>query len=146
MGGRNLSSDTKLTLVHLPLASGGTDPDSIAVDMSGFDGVMFTGILGTAGSTDVCTFALETGATTDSTAFSAVSGATISSSAGEDDKLFVIDAYRPQKRYARVALTRSAAVEYGGTIAEQYLPINKPTTHDSTSLVGSVVLSVKQTT
>lgn len=146
MGGRNLSSDTKLTMVQLPVANATADPDSEFVDMSGFDGVMFVGNLGTADSTGVCTMAVETSATTKSTAFSALSGATISSSAGESDKMFVIDVYRPQERYVRTSITATTLIEYGGTTALQYLPIKAPTTHTSTSLVGSVVLSVPQTT
>jgi hypothetical protein len=43
----NLSKDVKITLVQPPLADGQTDPDSAAVDMQGFEGVMFVGILGT---------------------------------------------------------------------------------------------------
>ena len=43
----NLSKDVKVTLVQAPLADGQTDPDSGSVDMRGFEGVMFLGIVGT---------------------------------------------------------------------------------------------------
>jgi len=141
----NLSKDTKFTGVQAPLASGGTDLASTYVDMSAFDGVIFCGYLGTAGATDVATLAAWGSTSTGSTG-TAISGATVSSSAGEDDKLFLLDISRPRTRYVKTHITRSAAVEYGGTIAQQYGPRYRPTTHTAATLAAAAVLKVPQTT
>jgi hypothetical protein len=115
----NLSKNILPALVQAPLASGGTDLASKYVDTQGAPNVLFTGLLGTAGSTDVCTLAAWGSSSTSSTG-SALSGATMSSSAGESDKLMILDVVRPLKRYIKTHLTRSAAVEYGGTYAQRY--------------------------
>ena len=143
--GVNLSREIAVTGVQAPLASGGTDPASAYVDMQGFDGVMFTGYLGTAGSTDVSTLAAWGSSSTSSTG-TAITGATMTSSAGESDKLFVLDIFRPRERFIKTHLTNSAAIEYGGTIAQQYGPFVKPTVSPAATLVAAVDLTVPQST
>ena len=149
MGNKNISRDTKLSLVQPPLASAGTDPFSAWVDMQGFDAVRFVGILGTAaGATDDATLHAIGSSSTGSTG-TAITGATQSSSAGADDKYFCIDLPRPRERFIRTKITRSAAIEYGGTIAEQYNPFVKPTVNDAdtaASTGAACALVVEQTT
>lgn len=148
--GTNLSKDCKITFVQAPLASGGTDPASNYVDMSGYDGVLFIGCLGTAGSTDVCTLAAQGSTATGSTTFVSITSATQTSTAGLDDKFFAIDVYRPRTRYVKTLLTRSAAVEYGGTVAIQYGGRRvAPVTHGTSTAVSTgtpVAFVVPQTT
>ena|GEM_PF-3628287 len=141
---QNISKAEKDTLVQAPLASGGTDLASTYVDMANFDTVVFRGILGTAGSTDVCTLAAWGSSSTASTG-SAISGATVTSTAGLDDREIKIEVSRPRQRYLKTHVTRSAAVEYGGTIATQYGARVEPVT-DCTSTVLTPVLTVPQTT
>lgn len=136
MGNKNLTTDTKVTMVQAPLASGGTDLASAYVDMQGFEGVMFVGILGTAGATDVATLAAWSSTATGSTG-TAISSATQTSTAGLDDKFFCIDVFRPRRRFVKTHITRSAVVEYGGTVAIQYNPKVKPTVHASTTAVST---------
>lgn len=138
-----LIKNVQVSAVQAPLASGGTDPASTYVDMQAFEGVMFVGYLGTAGSTDVCTFRLWGSTSTSSTG--AVMGAAVSSSAGEDDKLFLIDEYKPTKRYVKCHLTRSAAVEYGGTIAIQYEAHSKPTAQTAAMFAATAAARVSTT-
>jgi hypothetical protein len=68
----NLSKNVKVTLVQAPLADGQTDPDSAAVDMEGFEGVMFVGVLGTV--TDGGTAALKAAQSSDKVNFNDLSG------------------------------------------------------------------------
>ena len=149
MGNKNISSDTKITLVQFPLASGGSDPFSAFVDMQGFDGVRAIGILGTAaGATDDCTL-FAVGSSSTSSTGTAITSATQTSSSQGSDKYFCIDVYRPRERYVRFGLVRSAAIEYGGTIAEQYNPFVKPTVNDAdtaASTGAACALVVQQTT
>ncbi len=143
--GVNLSTEIAATGVQAPLASGGTDVASTYVDMQAFDGVLFTGYLGTAGSTDVAVLK-AVGSTSTASTGTAITGATMTSTAGESDKLMILDIYRPRERFVKTKITRSAAVEYGGTIAQQYGPAVKPTVHLATTLVSASVLVVPQTT
>ena len=133
MGNKNLSRDTKVTLVQVPIAN--TDGVSDYVDMQGFEGVMFIGNLGTAGSTDDVTLAAWSASSTTSTG-TAISGATQTSTAGLDDKFFCVDVFRPRDRFVRTQATISNAVEYGGTVAIQYNPKIKPTVHSSSTAVS----------
>jgi hypothetical protein len=135
----NLSKNILPALVQAPLASGGTDLASSYVDTQGCEGVLFTGILGTAGSTDVCTLAAWGSSSTGSTG-SALSGLTMTSTAGVDDKLMVLDVYRPLYRYVKTHLTRSAAVEFGGTVAQSYgMRVSPVSSTGSTLLAAPIV-------
>ena len=128
----NLSKILKVTMVQAPLVSGGTDPASSYVDMSGFDSVMFLGNLGTAGSTDVATLAAW-GATSTASTGTAITGATVTSTAGFDDDVIVLEISRPRERYIKTHLTNSAAIEWGGTNAIQGNPRVMPITPGSTT-------------
>jgi hypothetical protein len=141
----NLGKDVKNILIQAPLASGGSDPTSTIVDMQNFEGCMFTGIVGTAGSTDVTTLAISESSSS-SGSWNALSGITASTSAGESDVMLILDVYKPLDRFLRATLTRSDAVEYGGTLAQQYMPFKRPTTHDSSTLGATLVLGVSPTT
>lgn len=146
MANKNLSRDTKVTLVQVPVANSGGASDY--VDMSGYDGVMFIGNLGTAGSTDDVTLAVW-GSTSTSSTGTAITGATQTSTAGLDDKFFCIDVFRPRQRFVKAHATVSGAVEYGGTIAIQYNPKVKPAVQGTTTAVSTgtpCVLVVPQTT
>ena len=137
----NLSKDVKITLVQAPLADGQTDPDSAAVDMEGFEGVMFVGIVGTV--TEDGTVSLKASQSSDNVNFNDLSGVVAAGDDEDSDKFLVLDVYRPLDRYVRTTLTR--AVEnsiYGGTIAIQYGAHNKPTVHDASTLAAAAVLGV----
>ncbi len=141
----NLGKDVKGILIQAPLASGGSDPLSTVVDMEGFEGCLFVGIVGTAGSTDVATLKISEAATSDGS-MGDLSGITGSTSAGESDKFIMIDVYKPKDQFLQATITRSAAVEYGGTMAYQYGPLKRPTTHDSSTLATALVLGITPTT
>ncbi len=138
-------------MIQAPLASGGTDLFGTALDMQGYDGVRFLGLLGTAGSTDVAVLtaygATSSTATSTSDGYTLLStGSVITSSAGEDDKLYDINVFRPRSRFVTAKITRSAAVEYGGTIGIRYNRIAESSTRGSTTLVAAAVHIVPQST
>ena len=137
----NLSKDVKVTLVQAPLADGQTDPDSGSVDMRGFEGVMFLGIVGTV--TGSGTASLKASQSPDNSNFNDLSGVVATGEAGGSDKFLVLDVYRPLERYVRTTLTRDVANSvYGGTIAIQYGAHNKPTIHDVATLAAAAILGV----
>ncbi|MDX9861657.1 MAG: hypothetical protein RBS99_12150, partial [Rhodospirillales bacterium] len=84
-----LSEEIKLTLVQAGLADGQTDPDSSSVDMAGFDGVMFIGIVGTITGAGTVTLTAEQSSDDGvADAFAALTGASVvATAAAESDKL-----------------------------------------------------------
>ena len=137
----NLSKDVKVTLVQAPLADGQTDPDSSSVDMQGFEGVLFIGIVGTV--TGSGTASLKASQSSDNSSFNDLSGVTATGSAGGSDKFILLDVYRPLDRYVRTTLTRAVANPiYGGTIAIQYGAHKKPTIHDAATLAAAAILGI----
>jgi len=136
-----LTDDIKITIVQAPLADGQTDPNSTSVDMTGFDGVMFIGTLGTVTATGTVTLAAES--SSDNAAadpFAAMSGATASATAADSDLLLIVDIQNPLERYVRTALTRAVAnTVYGGTIAIQYTAHNKPCVTATANLAAAIV-------
>lgn len=137
----NLSKNVKITLVQAPLADGQTDPDSAAVDMEGFEGVMFIGIVGTV--TGAGTAALKASQSSDNVNFNDLSGVVANGAAGGSDKFLVLDVYRPLDRYVRTTLTRAVANSvYGGTIALQYGAHKRPTVHDAATIAAAAILGI----
>jgi hypothetical protein len=135
---RNFIRESKRTLVQQTLAKGGTDVFSGLVDMQGYDNVTLLGICSSANSTG--TFKLNAYDSTTSTAnttsngLTLITGATVTSTGGQEDGLLTIEIVRPQKRYVGSKITRSAAVEYAGTVAIQTGPVRRVTsTKQSTS-------------
>ncbi len=143
----NLTTSTKVTLVQAPLATGSASTGlmSSVIDTQNHHGCMFVGTLGTAATTDLATLAVYESSASAGT-YAALSGMTASSSANEDDKVFIVDVSKPCKRYLKARLVRTANVEYGGTVAIQYEPDSKPTTHASSTLASAAVLGVSPTT
>lgn len=132
-------------LVQAALTStGATDPLSGYVDTANADDVVFRGILGTAGSTDVATLAIVESTSTGSTG-TAISGATVSSTAGDSDKMMKIGVSRPRLRYVAAKLTRSGVVEWGGTIATVSGVRVKPSTDDATTVLTRVQVTPQST-
>jgi hypothetical protein len=136
-----LSNAVKLTLVQAALADGSTDPDSTAVDMSGFDGVLFVGVCGTiTGSGTATLTAQQSDDAAVADDYTALTGATAAASGSTDsDKLVMLDVYNPTKRYVRVNLTRATANSvWGGTIAIQYKAKDKAAATAAAQLAAAV--------
>jgi hypothetical protein len=136
----NLSKNVEVVGVQAPLASGGTDHASSYVDLKGFLGCQFVGYVGTAGATDTCKLQVWLSTSTSSTGH-ASTALSMTSTAGDDDKLIVLDVYRPKRRYVKTHLTRSAAVEYGGTVAVKYGADDAPVSSTGATLVSAPLLA-----
>lgn len=137
-----LSDDVKLTLVQAALADGQTDPDSTALDMAGFDGVMFVGFVGTVTATGTLTLAAYD--SDNNSDFSALTGASAAASDADSDKLLVVDVVNPRGRYVRTKLTRGTANSvYGGTLAIQYKAHAKPAVTAAAQLAADIAQVVR---
>lgn len=124
----NLSKDVKVTLVAAGATSAGTAINSTAVDMSGFEGVIFIGSIATANAGNT---ALAAQATTSGGSYADLAGTTVAP--GDSGDSFLIDVYRPRERYVRCEIDRSGTNTVTGDIyAIQYTAASKPTTHGAT--------------
>ena len=138
----NLGSNVKVTLVQAGLADGATDPNSSSVDMSGFESVLFIGIIGAQDAS--ATAAIKAAGSTDDSSFTDITGAVVTSPVNSDDKFLILDVVKPLDRYIRTTLTRAGTTNttWGGTIAIQYGAAKGPTTHDASSLAVAMATVV----
>lgn len=136
----NLLPDIQVTQVSNGSAAGQTEVDSSILDMSGYDGVMFVASL--AAVTDACVLTLTpqdnaTNATGGMAAITGITAPTFTASTSSNTML-VVDVYRPQLRYVRAALTRTAQnAAVNCIVAIQYKATKKPTTQGATVLASA---------
>ena len=124
----NLSKNVKVTLVAAGATSAGTAINSAAVDMSGFEGVIFVGKIATAnaGNTALAAQSDASGGT-----YVDLVGTTIAPGGNGDS--FLIDVYRPTKRFVRCEIARGGADTVTGDVyAIQYGAAAKPTVQGAT--------------
>lgn len=137
-----LTDDIHVSLVQAPLADGQTDPDSDSVDMSGYDGCLFLGIVGDV--TGSGTAKIEVEQSEDDSSFDALASASATASGSDDsDKLLGVDVYphNPENgRYLRTALTRATANSvWGGTLAIRYKARSRPVAQTAAQWAASLV-------
>lgn len=134
-----LSEDVKVSLIQAPQDDGQGDPTSTSVDMAGWDGCLFVGIVGVITTTGTVLLAVQQSA--DNVNFNALVGATAQADlAADSDKMLMIDVQNPTDRYLNTLLTRAAANSiYGGTIAIQYRGKNLPCTQPAAMLAAALV-------
>lgn len=122
----------KFTRVINATAAGTSVITGSAVDMQGFDGVVFVALFGTLTSGQVTTLGAGDSATT--SGFVAITGAVTAALADADGtKMLVLDIFRPQKRYITAIVnraTQNAVID--GVLACQYAAKKQPTTQDTT--------------
>lgn len=136
----NLTKNVKVTRVMDAVAAGTTDQNSSEVDMKGFEGVMFIAAFGAIDATAVTSVKAQQGAVTGMGDAADLAGTSISVADDDDNKVVVLDIYRPQERFVRCVIDRGTAnAVIDGVIAIQYGPREKPTTHDATTVVGTEV-------
>jgi len=107
----NLGSNAKFIHILANQAAATTTQNSAAVDMQGWDGVVFLGRIATAATTNAVNLAQST-----------ASGGTFSDLAGSEQRNvtdYRIDVYRPRERYLRTE-THRGSVALGSQWAIQY--------------------------
>ncbi len=137
----NVLKETKLTRVLDATAAGTSALQSTVVDMAEFDSVTFVAALGDVLDTCVLELVAQHGDQSDGSDAADVTGATTTFTAGAtdaDDKLMAVEVQRPQKRYLRCKLLRATAnAVVDGIVAIQANPAEAPTTHDSSTVLGT---------
>ena len=131
----NLSTRSKLTRVIDATAAGTTDINGTTIDMVGFRGVMFSVGFGTITQTAVTSIKVQT--SSDNSTFNDVLGTAVTVADSDDTSVAWIDIAAPLERYLRVVVDRgtaNAVIDFG--MAQQYDPVEMPTTHDTTTILG----------
>ena len=125
----NLSKVTKVTMIEAGATADTSALTSDAIDMQGFEGVMIVGSIGTANAGNYAKVQQsEDNAVADD--YGDVEGTKNIPSANGDS--YLIDIYRPLKRYLKVVITRGASTTTGDVYAIQYGAREKPTSQGAT--------------
>ena len=120
----DLGNGASVSLILVGLVSGTSDPASDSVDMAGFEGCLFVGVIGAQDA--AAQAALEVQESDDDATWVPIASHT--APVNSDNKIFVIDVHRPKRRYLRTLLTRSGTTNttWGGTLAIRYNPRGTP--------------------
>lgn len=135
----NLANNVKVTRVMNAQAAGTGDTLSgSAVDMQGFEGVMFIAQFGTLTAGAVTTLKAQQDTASGMGSAADLEGTAQSIADSADNDCLILDIYRPRERYVRPQITRATAnAVVDGIIAIQYGARVHPTTHDAATVAGS---------
>lgn len=130
----NISNSVKVSLVQVAQASGTSQIDATAVDMSGHEGVMFFCSIGTANAGNI----LKAQEATDDATFNDLAGSGVI--ATTNGQVAYIDVYRPADRYVRPAVVRGVATAIGDIYAVQYSNRAMPQENNIAGIIAGVLL------
>jgi hypothetical protein len=130
----NLAKNVKVTRVMNGQTAGTGDTlTGSTLDMANYDGVLFIGAFGTITATAVTTLKAQQGAASNMSDAADLEGTAISIADTDDNKVALLDIFRPAERYVRAIITRETAnAVVDGVIAVQYSGRVKPITQGST--------------
>lgn len=125
-----------------PVAAGTTVQNGTAIDMQGWDGVLFVCFFGTITATGVQGLKAQQGAASDGSDGADLAGSLASVTDAQSNTLAVVDVYRPQERYVRPVVTRATAnAVINGVIAIRYKGRKAPVTFSSSVASSKFVQS-----
>lgn len=119
----NLSSNVKITKVQNATVAGTSAINATAVDMQGYEGVMFMVTPGTITSGAVTS--INAAQSTDNSSFADLEGSGITIADDDDNQVFWLDVYKPRERYVRLEVARATqnavigeiyAIQYGARV------------------------------
>lgn len=131
---QNLIKDVKISRVMNAVAVGTTTQTAAAaVDMSGWDGVTFIAAFGTI-TDGTPGLKVRQGQVSNMSDGADLAGSLVSPAITDDNRLAVVDVYRPQERYVDCQVLRGGATGavIDGVIAIQYRGRKSPVTQDVT--------------
>jgi len=125
-----LSSKVKVTKVLANQTSAGTALNSASVDMQGFEGCIFVGVINTANAGNFANVAQSSDDGVGD-AFADLAGTKVVP--GDNNDSFMIDIFKPRERYLRCEIDRSGAnTATGDVYAIQYGARKMPTSQGAT--------------
>jgi len=142
----NFLTSVKIDHVNSPItAASSTDDNSEILDMSGFEGVVFITPITDSAETGVAALTVEQNTINSDTGMAAVAGGSaVATSAGDDDlnnRLLIVDVYKPLERYVQGVLTSAVAnIAFGDTIAIRYGARSLPQTQGTASVADDEIV------
>jgi hypothetical protein len=128
-----LLEDCKIVRVSNAVAAGATDSNGAAVDMSGYEGVLFLVAFGAIVSGAATSVKAQQGAASDGSDGADLEGTSVTVADTDDNKIVALDIYRPRSangKYVRPVVKRATqnatidsitAILYNGRIKPQAL-------------------------
>lgn len=138
----NIGKQIKITRVSNAVAAGLTAVNCSALDMSGWDGVVFVAQFGAITATGVQGLKAQQGQVSNLSDGADLAGSLASVLDTGSNKAAVVDVYRPQERYVRAVVARATAnAVIDSVIAIQYKGRKAPVTEDTTVAASKYVNS-----
>jgi hypothetical protein len=132
-----LSPRIKITKVQDHTVAGTSAVNSDAVDMAGFEGVLFVTSFGTAAANNLVNAAQET---TSNGTFADLLGTSVTSGTSDEDVW--LDIYMPQERYVRLEVARGTSSTLESIWAIQYGAKKQPVTNSTSgTIIGEAHVS-----
>lgn len=126
---KSILKDCKITRVMNAVAAGTSAQSTTALDMSGYNSVIYIALLGTVTDGSILTLTAFDNAANSNSGGTAVSGgaAAAYTAASDSNHYLVTDVIRPTGRYSYAQLTRTAQnAAIDGILAIQYNADTKP--------------------
>lgn len=142
-----LMKDVSIREIGAPIAAGSAiDSNSDIIDMAGYEGVVFVATVTDSVNTGVATLKVEQNDANSDSGMAALAGASVAATSGADDdlnnKLLMVDVYRPRERYVQAVRTSATAnIAFGSLIAILYGAKKLPIAADSSVLASASVSS-----
>lgn len=146
----NLSKNVKIMEVGAPISvASNTDSNSDIIDMSGWEGVCFVAVVTDSVATGVATLKAEQNTANSDSGMAAISGASAAATCAVNDdindKLLIVDVYKPRERYVQAVRTSATAnIAFGSVIAILYNGKKAPVTADTSVLAAALVVSAAE--
>lgn len=123
MQGHNLTDNVKTVRAKAASAAGATDIESDIMDTLGFEGIRFIVPFGTITSGAVTSVKAQQDVANAAGGMADIIGTGITVADTDDDKLVILDIFRPKERYVRCVVKRATQnAVVGEIIAELYRP------------------------
>ncbi|MFA5423833.1 MAG: hypothetical protein WC374_08255 [Phycisphaerae bacterium] len=141
----NLMKNILVSEALAPVTAGQQSSKSDVLDMQGYDGVLFVVPITDCTSGAVATLTVQENTANSTTGMASITSAsaTNTSTAGDDqnNKLLLVDVYRPLKRYVMGLLTIGTQdAASGNMLAIRYCGSKAPIAEDATILDATVVV------
>jgi hypothetical protein len=143
----NLLKNVSIREVGAPIAAANnTDSNTDIIDMQGYDGVLFVTPVTDSVQGGVATLKVEQDTANADGGMAALTGAsaTATSAANDDlnDKLLVVDVYKPLKRYVQAVRTSATQnIAFGNVIAILYKGSKLPESEHASILDAALAIS-----
>lgn len=133
-----LLEDVKIVRVSNAQAAGVGAVNGTAVDMQGYDGVLFLVAFGAIVAGAVTSVKAQQGAVSDGSDAADLAGTGITVADDQDNKIAALDVYRPTGRYVRPVVSRATQnATIDSITAILYNGRSKPTALDAATMIAT---------